>query len=435
MNKVVQVTLWGTTVGYLGYAPGQSRVATFEFDEDFARSGIQISPVRMACPPNLHSFDRISQKTFMGLAGIFADSLPDRFGNQLIDLYMAEKKIPSEKITPLDRLLYVGKRGVGALEYQPSMSLYDSDETLLDIPLLTDLANLVLSKKKADRKKLMEAEENGKFLELLRVGSSAGGARSKALVARTPGGRCYDGTLLREGDQTYWILKFDSDGNSDRDTSDPKGMPRVEYIYSLIARECGIIIPRTDYIKEGENFHFLIERFDRIPSERGMDKLHYASWAGLDHADRDTRGSYSYEQLALLIRRLGLGQDALNQLYRRAVFNVVGRNQDDHTKNFGFLMNRRGEWSLAPAFDLTYSYDPFGRWTRIHQIRLSGRQKGFKREDLIRFGKACNISPRKAEVIVDAVQGAFSRFEHMAAEYEVPRALAQTVKANLRMKL
>lgn len=434
MSDVVEVKLWGSTIGHLGYAPEQNRIATFEFDETFTRSGIQVSPVKMPYPPVLHTFDDISFKTFNGLPGIFADSLPDKFGNQLIDLYMAERNTPVNEITALDRLLYIGNRSMGALEYHPAQAFFEAEpvDTVLDIKLLAELARMVTSKEDDIRSKLSDAKSRSIALKLIRIGSSAGGARSKALVARTPDGKVLDGTIDHGTDCTYWLLKFDSDSNEDRDSSDPKGMPRIEYIYSLLAGECGIDIPKTDYMEDGDDFHFLIERFDRIPENGKLTKQYYTSWAGLSHADRDTTGTYSYEQLVLLARELGLGQDAITELFRRTVFNVIGRNQDDHTKNFGFLMDKSGQWRLSPAFDMTYAFDPSGKWTSGHQIRLNRKQDNFTRDDLIQFGKYCNLTEKKALGILSNTVMVFTQFPHLAGNFNVPRELAKTVEANLR---
>ncbi|MFP4427665.1 MAG: type II toxin-antitoxin system HipA family toxin [Spirochaetaceae bacterium] len=437
MSDVVEVRLWGTTIGHLGYSPGQRRIATFEYDDAFGGSGIAVSPIMMPCPPALHRFDELYTRTFSGLPGIFADSLPDKFGNQLIDLYMAEQNIPPDEITALDRLLYVGERGMGALEYHPVADLAGGKgtEVALDIHALAGLADLLTSRSKRKHRELLTAENRSTALRLIRVGSSAGGARSKALVARSPDGSLFDGSTDHGTDYTYWILKFDTETNSDLDAVDPKGMPKVEYIYSLIAEGCGIEMPRTDYLADGEEFHFLVERFDRVADEGRVSKLHYGSWAGLAHADRDPVGTHSYEELILLARRLGLGQDEVTELFQRAVFNVVGRNQDDHTKNFGFLMNKSGAWRLAPAFDMTYSYDPGGKWTRSHQISLNRKQDGFRREDLLALGRHANLTEKKAEAVIQRTIDAFRRFPELAKSYEVQPELAYTVERGMRLDL
>lgn len=435
MSDVVEVGLWGTTIGHLGYSPGQTQIATFEYDPQFLAAGIAVSPLVMAAPPHLHFFPALSSPTFKGLPGIFADSLPDRFGNRLIDIYMAERNIPPERITSLDRLLYVGTRGMGALEYHPAVRFADEKDpqTALDIHALSELVDLLAERQERFVAELHSETDRARALRLIRVGSSAGGARSKALVARSPQGQLRDGTLDHGPDHTYWLLKFDSEHNQDKDGADPPGMTRVEYVYSLIARECGITMPRTELLEDAGVAHFLIERFDRFADGGRTGKLHYASWAGIAHADRDPAGAQSCEQLVLAAKQLSLGQDTVTELFRRAVFNIVGRNQDDHTKNCGFLMDKHGRWRLAPAFDMTYSYDPAGMWTRVHQTRLNRKLDGFTRNDLLSFGSHCNLPRPKATAIIEKIREAFSRFEGLAREHGVQEGLRRTIADNLRM--
>ena len=437
MSKIVEVKLWGTTIGHLGYAGTQTEVATFEYTEAFAGSGIQVSPLMMRVPTRQHSFPDISQRTFKGLPGVFSDSLPDTFGNQLIDLFMAEKKVLPQDITALDRLLYVGSRGMGALEYHPDkMFVSDNDHGIaLDVHTLAELAAMVVSRDQGKRDQLLDATNHAQAIRLIRVGSSAGGARSKALIAKSAEGIIKDGTVLYDSDHRYWLMKFDSEENKDRDHADPKGMTKIEYIYSQLAKDCSIDIPATDYIKDRDDFHFLIERFDRIPKEGKTDKVHYASWSGINHAHRDATGIYSYEQLLMTAKQLKLGQSAYTEIFKRAVFNVVGRNQDDHSKNFGFLMRRSGQWELAPAFDMTYAYDPQGKWTQGHQIRLGGKQTDFTRDDLVIFGQNCNLNTKKATQIIDHTLEVFSCFEAKAKEFDVDKDLLKSVVTNQRMNL
>ncbi len=432
MSKRVEVRLWGTTIGYLGYR-GDSNIAHFEYTEAFMHSPIYISPLVMKHPPARHYFDTISFRTFKGVAGVFADSLPDKFGNQLIDQFMAKKQISPSENTTLDRLLYIGKRGMGAIEYHPcALDGNHTEKIALDLSTLAELAQMVVDNKEMLQSKLNNAKTREDALSLIRVGSSAGGARSKALVVQKEDDRLYDGTLLYDEPCTYWLLKFDSSGNRDRDHVDPKGMTKIEYIYSLIAKKCGIEITRTSYLQSGDDFHFMIERFDRYYSQGKSHKLHYVSWAGLEHFDRDTTGAYSYEQLVLTVRRMNLGQDAVTEVFRRAVFNIVGRNQDDHTKNFGFLMDKSGRWQLAPAFDLTYVYDPTGKWTKVHQLKLNNKQDGFSVEDIIAFGRYCNLSKRKSMEILKATQEHFASFDALAREYGVEDGLREMVLKSMR---
>lgn len=434
MTGVVDVYLWGTKIGAIGYEVGQSEISTFEYDKDFIKMGVEISPLQVPTKEAIYTFDYISHRTFHGLAGFIADALPDKFGNQLIDQYFASKGMVLEDITALDKLLYVGNRAMGALEFRPAIKLEDNDKSIkLNLQELSELSEMVLSKKEKFALKLKNADRET-AINLIKIGSSAGGARSKALVAIDKNGNLYDGTVNHRKKCKYYLLKFDSSSNSDRDNKDPKGMTKVEYIYSTLAKECGINMPDTTFIEEGEDFHFLIERFDRVDKSSGTtkDKLHYVSWCGMAHAHRDETGAYSYEQLVLAIREIGLGQDSVLELFKRAVFNIVGRNQDDHTKNFGFLMNREGEWSLSPAFDMTYSYDPSGKWTRVHQIRLNGKQDDFLKEDIIKFGRYCNLSKKQSLQVLETTKKAFKKFENLADKYQVDKALKNTVINNLR---
>jgi len=432
MSKIVSVSLWGTTIGYLGYPSRETATAVFEYDPDFMKSGIQVSPIHLEYPPSLFSFDQLSFNSFGGVPGFIADSLPDRYGNQLIDIYMADRHVPPEDITTLDRLLYVSNRGMGALEYHPGETL-PLQRTALDMQCLSELAEMVLHRKEKLHDRLISADDRAAALTIIRVGSSAGGARTKALIALSSKGTLLDGTVNHGSGYSYWLLKFDSEANRDRDKQDPRGMPAVEYIYSLIAARAGIEMPRTKLWNERDKRHFLIERFDRIIRNGKVEKLHYASWAGLAHADRD--GLNSYEQLVLLIRQMKLGQDTVTEIFRRAIFNILGRNQDDHTKNTGFLMDKSGKWKLAPAFDLTYSYDPSGKWTADHQCMLNRKKKDFLFEDLINFGKFCDLKESTARDIIYRTAEAFGHFTMLAKEYGVPSELRVTIEKNLRLKI
>jgi serine/threonine-protein kinase HipA len=429
---IVDVYLWGTKVGSLGYAPGQRRIATFEYEPAFMESGIQIAPVHLPYPPSRYTFDQISYNAFYGVPGFIADSLPDKYGSRLIDIYMAEKNIPADQVTTLDRLNYVAQRGMGALEYRPGESL-PLQRSVLDLHQLAELSEMVLDRQSQLQEKLMSAEDRASALTMVRIGSSAGGARSKALVALSPQGKLLDGTVNHGPDYTYWLLKFDSRSNRDKDSKDPKGMPVLEYIYSEIARKAGIPMPRTQLIDDGSDRHYLIKRFDRPLRKGKLDKLHYASWAGLGHADRDE--AHSYEQLVMMVRQMNLGRPAEEEIFRRAVFNILGRNHDDHTKNTGFLMDRQGKWSLSPAFDLTYSYDPRGHFTKNHQCWLNQKNNDFEYQDLLQFGRFCNLEERRSREIIARVGEAFSTFPDLARENGLSKAITQTVTANLRLDI
>jgi len=432
---IVTVKLWGDTIGYLGYEPGQSEIATLQYTTAVIQKAIEPSPLKVPLNSSPYTFNEISTRTFHGLVGFIADALPDKFGEQLIDQYFGAKGIASKDITALDRLLYIGNRSMGALSFEPSEQFHTDENIELDLQSLSELAELVLTKKEAFARELTDAKQE-QALKLLKIGSSAGGARSKALVAIDNNKKLFDGTVEHPFTCSYWLLKFDSSNNSDKEKQDPKGMTKIEYIYSLLANACNIAIPSTDYIEDGDDFHFLIERFDRMyVDNEGVQKLHYVSWCGMTHSDRDTTGSYSYEQLVLTARELMLGQDAIEEIFRRALFNIVGRNQDDHTKNFGFLMDKNGTWALSPAFDMTYSYDPTGKWTRVHQIKLHGKQDDFTREDFFVFGTLCNLSKKSVIEILERTINAFETFDELAVVYGVEIELKETIMQNLRLSL
>lgn len=433
LADIIEVKLWGVTIGRMGYAD-DSDAAVFEYEDQILNSGIEISPLMMSSTVKSHQFMDISANTFKGLSGVFADSLPDAFGTSVIDVYLAQQGVDIKNVTALDRLLYIRDRGMGALEYHLPESGRDNnrDNLVLDVSSLAEVANSITKSKRSPDSKLFDVD--GSVLNrFLRMGSSAGGARAKALVATSPDGDFLDGTLNHGVDHDYWVIKFDSDSNKDRDGFDPKGMTKIEYLYTEIASQIGIDTPRTSYFEENGNFHFLIERFDRLKVKGKLEKLHYASWSGLSHAHRDTTGVYSYEQLVMVCRKMNMPQRTIEQLFRRAVFNVIGRNQDDHCKNHGFCMSKSGEWFLSKAFDLTYSYDPGGRWTRTHQIALNGELDGFSLEDLMVFGEYCNVSRIKAKEIVQQTLDAFSGIGQKMACLDVPKDLASTVVKNLRM--
>ncbi|HMQ10640.1 MAG TPA: type II toxin-antitoxin system HipA family toxin [Oligoflexia bacterium] len=440
MTPPCSIHLWGTTIGAVSYKKNDQSLALFEYHPKFLNSNIQLSPISMPLRPGVFSFPNISQRTFKGLPGILVDSLPDKFGNQLIDQHMASKGYASNEISAIDRLLYVGQRGMGALEYQPALNMNENDGYMggmLDLNALAELSQVILSREQKFLQKIKNSKDQQVVFDLLRVGTSAGGARAKALVAiHKKNGDVLPPNVMNPQDYSHWLVKFDGvDNNQDRDGKDPKGMTVVEYIYSMIAQKCGIDMPRCQLLEIHGQRHFLIERFDRVLKNEKLDKLHYASWCGLAHAHRDETLAYSYEQLVLLMRQLNLPQSDIVKLFKRAMFNIIGRNQDDHTKNFGFLMDRTGQWSLSPAFDMTYAYDPTGQWTKTHQITLNGKGNDFQQQDLLSFAQYCNLSKRQAKDIIQNTIDAFSQFEKLAKEYDLNKPLTKTISSTLRLKL
>ncbi len=430
-----EVLLWGSRIGALTLRQDSPGVAVFEYDPVFVSGaqGIEPSPLSMKRRQGLFSFPEESLRTFHGLPGMFVDCLPDKFGTSLLDRWFAENGRNPAEVNIIERLLYMADRAMGALTFRPARNLVEPPEmSVLNLVDLAELANAAVSRDEAIHEALKHSESTQTALDLIRVGTSAGGARAKALIAEDTEGSFYPGHIVYETPHRYWLMKFGGvTDNADRDGSDPPGMTAVEYVYSLIARDAGIRMPDTRLLESGSRRHFLIERFDRIPSENPAvhrtDRLHFSSWCGIAHAHRDWPGAYSYEQLALVCRQLGLPHEDLEQLYRRAVYNIIGVNHDDHTKNFGFLMNRQGQWRLSPAFDLTYACDPTGRWTNTHQTALNGKTSGHNRQDLKAFASHCSLTGRDAEKIISEVLEAFSFWGNLADEYSVPAATVETV--------
>lgn len=429
-----EIWLWNSRIGVISMGQNGRRGALFEYDGDFVDRGEDIEPAPLKMPrrPGVYSFEQESERTFQGLPGMFVDSLPDRFGTSLLDRWFTEQGRDPRNINVVERLLYIADRGMGALTFRPARNLISSEKktggTALDLNDLSELADAVLRRDESLHEALERTESSQTALDLIRVGTSAGGARAKAVVAEAPDGIFLPGHTILGTPHRYWLLKFDGIlENADRDGVDPPGMTAVEYAYSLIAKKTGIQMPETRLREDGKRRHFLIERFDRINTDGKTDRLHYASWCGLDHVHRDWPGAYGYEQLALACRRLGLPHEDMEELFRRAVYNIVGVNHDDHCKNFGFLMNRRGEWRLSPAFDLTYAYDPTGKWTQEHQTALNGKTTAHSVDDLLTFASHCDLTVRDARHIIERTRDAFAEWQILAAELNIPQRTAETI--------
>ena len=358
----VEVKLWGTTVGAL-YQKEGDEFASFEYAPDFVRSGIEPAPVAMPVRSGaIYRFPDLSPATFHRLPRLFVDSVPDKFGNKIIDQWLVQNGRDPKSFTALERLCYTGSRGMGALEFYPVVGPDPVKSEPLEIERLRTLAANILDQRKKVKVRLREKDA---FEQIVRVGTSAGGARAKVLID-------YDdstGTVLSEQVRApegfgYWLLKFyDIENNRDKENANPAGFGALEYTYNQIAKEAGIEMTECRLLEDGDHRHFMTRRFDRI--ENG-GKLHYQSLAAIAHYDFNIAGAYSYEQAFIVAKRIGLTMTDIEQMYRRAVFNICARNQDDHAKNIGFLMDKRGHWKLAPAFDVTYAYNPNGRWTGTH---------------------------------------------------------------------
>jgi serine/threonine-protein kinase HipA len=411
---IAKVQLWGRTIGAVSLDEGRD-VAAFQYDAEFARSRIELSPLTMPLSERVYEFPALPRNTFHGLPGLLADSLPDKFGNALIDAWLATQGRTPENFNAVERLCYTGTRGMGALEFAPVLGPKPRTATKIEIDALARLAGEVLTHRSDVQGHFNEAGKEKALRDILLVGTSAGGARAKAVIAwHRATNEVRSGQIAAGEGFEYWLLKFDGvAGNKDKELEDPKGYGAIEYAYHLMAMAAGVTMSECRLLEENERRHFMTRRFDRLP---GGAKLHMQSLCALAHFDFNQAGAYGYEQALLTIRQLNLPMSAIEEQFRRMVFNIVARNQDDHVKNIAFLMNQQGEWSLAPAFDVTYSYNPSGSWTAQHQMTLNGKRDGFTREDFEACAKSAVMKRGRAAKIIGEVQAAVKRWPEFAAE-------------------
>ena len=428
---VAEVRMWGSRVGAVRWDPDQA-VASYEYDPTFLTSGIELAPLVMPLGPGVWSFPQLSRATFKGLPGMLADSLPDKFGTALIDAWLIRNGRSVDDFTPVERLCYVGHRGMGALEFVPAIDTGPALSSPLEIAQLVSLAQKAISSKAALTIDAGGATPDAEDLtEIIRVGTSAGGARAKAVIAwNEETGEIRSGQLDQPAGFTHWLLKFDGvDGNRDKELADPLGYGRIEHAYALMAREAGIAVPRTRLLEEEGRAHFMTERFDRVDG----DRLHLQTLTALAHYDFNMAGVHSYEQALHVMRKLRLSNADLVEQFRRAVFNIVSRNQDDHTKNISFLMDRRGEWKLSPAYDITYAYNPSGAWTSAHQMSLNGKRDNFTRDDIATFASAADLTRVEGLRILDNICEVIAQWPTFGADAGVDAATIASVKGTQRV--
>jgi serine/threonine-protein kinase HipA len=428
-----EVWLWGTRIGAVTLPPGE-RIASFEYDPAFVPSGIQLSPITMPLGGQLYRFPALPLESFNGLPGLLADSLPDRFGNALIDAWLATQGRRPGDFNAVERLCYTGLRGMGALEFRPAHGPASTTAEAIEVDELVALASEVLVHRAELAVTFADRRRADALREILRVGTSAGGARAKAIIAWNPAtGEVRSGQVQAPPGFEYWLIKFDGVANNkDRELADPQGFGAIEYAYSRMAAAAGIHMEACRLLEEGGRRHFMTRRFDRL-ADGG--KLHMQSLAALAHLDYNDPRSHSYEQAFAVMRELRLPQSQIAQQFRRTVFNIVARNHDDHVKNIAFLMDRRGAWRLAPAFDVSYSYNPDGAWTARHQMALAGKRDDFSLSDMLAGGRAADLSPREVRAIVAEVTEVVSRWPDFARDAGVPPQFIMAIAANLRLAM
>ncbi len=414
---VAEVLLWDRLVGAVAWDE-RNHVGHFEYDNRFRLSGFEVSPLMMPLRgQDIYTFRQLSEETYQGLPGMLADALPDYFGNQVINAYLRASKRKENSMNPVERLCYIGTRGMGALEFRPAFSR-TVKASKMDVSGLASLAAKILQERESFRADLND--KDGCFQEILQVGTSAGGARAKAVIAwNEKTNDVYSGQVKAPKGCDYWLLKFDV-------VRDGKSYGRIEYLYHLLARACGIEMCNCRIFEDGEHAHFMTKRFDRVNGE----KLHAQTLCAMAHLDYNQPTANSYEQAFAVLEELRLPVEAKEQLFRRMVFNIVFRNQDDHTKNISFLMNPKGAWCLAPAYDVTWAYKPNTKWTGLHQLSANGKRDGFKHHDLMMVAKMFDI-PSASQVIKRICEVANS-IGDFATQAGVDRTIVDAMKSHYR---
>jgi serine/threonine-protein kinase HipA len=433
MNNDARVVLWGRTIGAVTWLEDRE-IGVFQYAPDFVNSGIQLAPLMMPLKEFPYEFPTLARNTYKGLPGLVADSLPDKYGNAIIDAWLASQGRTAESFHPVERLCYVGSRGMGALEYEPASLGPPTSKRAIEVASLVDLANKILAKRTSFGGVLSGEDDREALNDILRVGTSAGGARAKAILAWNRNTNEFKSGQVDAGEEyEYWIMKFDGiTSSSDLEVATPKGYGNIEYAYHLMAVEAGIEMTECRLHHEGGRSHFMTKRFDRSANGR---KLHMQSLGAIAHFDYRQPESYSYEQAIQVIRRMGLSRKDMDQMVLRAIFNVVGRNCDDHVKNIAFLMNRRGEWCLSPGFDISYAWNPNGQWTSKQQMSMNGKRDGFDREDLIQLAKIADIKKLRAEQMVQHVIEVIRRWPDFAREAGVSEDHVKKIKDSHRTNL
>ena len=425
MNESAEVLLWGKKIGVVSKRDGEPFVR-FAYDGEFRDSGLEPSPVTMPVLETLYTFPDLPYRSFHGLPGLLSDSVPDKFGNAVIDVWLRSQNRSVDSLTPIERLCYTGSRGMGALEYRPTLFKEGDTVEAIRVEALARLADDVLRLRQDASAELVP--DMKKFASILRVGSSAGGARAKALIGfdeRT--GEVRSGQVKLPPNFGYWLIKFDGvDGNGDKEDNDKWGYGHVEYSYYLMARAAGIEMTEC---RLWDKRHFMTRRFDRLP---GGGKLHMQTLGALAHMDFNDPLSYSYEQAFDVTRQVVRDVRAEEQLFRRMVFNVLAWNCDDHVKNIAYLMDRDGEWSLAPAYDECFAHNPSGDWTSRHQMSVNGKRIGITDDDLMAASRIAGIKEKKARAAIDEVRATVARWPEFAETAEVGGDFIDAISRSLR---
>lgn len=426
MVDIARVNLYGQPVGTFRW-DNNRQLAHFEYADSFIGKGLEPSPILMPVRQGrVYSFSDIGRETFKGLPGMLADSLPDTYGRALFDRWLALTGRSSGNA--VETLCFLGKRCMGALEFEPAMDAPYSPDVRIELDSLVEVASEALSEKEEFGANL-EDDKKAAIAEIVRLGTSAGGQRAKAIIAYNPlTGEVRSGQIEAPEGFDYYLIKLDG-VTAEAGFRETQNFGRLEYSFYRLVKECGIEMSDCKLIEENGRAHFLTKRFDRQNGE----KIHMQTLCGIAHYDYRNPRSYSYEQAFNVMRVLRLPYSQAQEMFRRMVFNVVIRNQDDHTKNISFLMDKQGKWNLSPAYDMGFAYNPKGGWTVQHQMSINGKFDDIARQDLLEFAKRNNI--KEAAQIIDSIVEVSSRWQLIARECEVPQPMIDAIVPNLKLSI
>ncbi|HQO91598.1 MAG TPA: type II toxin-antitoxin system HipA family toxin [bacterium] len=430
MIDVAEVRIWGELAGAVKWNPGR-QIASFQYSENFLRKGIDLSPIKMPVKngnriysfPELRRSGMEQNSTFKGLPGLLADSLPDRYGNQLIDMWLAQNGRLEGSMNPVEQLCFIGDRGMGALQFEPAQFQSDGGVFSVEVETLVNVAKKALSQKEKVGVNLHEDEKKA-MNEILKIGTSAGGARPKAVIAfNKKTGEIKSGQAAVPDGFEHWLIKLD--GVSDAQFGTSHGFGRVEFAYYLMARDCGVLMMESELLEENGRAHFMTKRFDRD----GSNRHHIQTFCSIRHFDYSDLYSFSYEQLFQTMRMLKMTYPETEQMFRRMVFNVMSTNYDDHTKNFSFMLKQGGKWELAPAYDMCYSYDPGNDWVSQHTLSINGKNREITKSDLMTVADANGVG--KGEKIINEIKETVGNWQYYAQKAGVPDQLKKSIAETL----
>jgi serine/threonine-protein kinase HipA len=405
--------------------------ARFQWDPEFAAAGIELAPLRMPLhKTRIYQFQELAQRSFHGLPGLLADALPDKYGSALIDVWLASMGRTPDQFNAVDRLCYTGRRGIGALEFEPATTTQAPASRALEVDQLVELASLAFASREALQVRLDEGLGDQPLLDILSVGTSAGGARAKAVIAFNPDTRdVRSGQLELPPGYEHWLIKFDGvQFSGDWGVADPAGYGLLEYSYHKMAQACGLDMTECQLLTENGRSHFMTRRFDRTKDGK---KRFIQTLGAIAHYDYYLSGHYAYEQLFMVMKQLGMSMAAMEEQYRRVVFNVVGCNQDDHVKNFSFIMDPSGNWDIAPAYDLCHAQG--SDFTRFHQLSINGKTTGFTLPDLKHLADYAGLPRGREKQVVTRTVEAFRGWRDLANDLAVPGSIVHHVQSTLRL--